>query len=428
MAKHSDITKRFLLAAKRQEIAALQQLSSNCRTVKAVKDLIHQLQRERGISNVFLGSKGELFVEQRQHQLLQSKECEQTLRSVLKSLYLGNHDHNQPMRLLSRITFALQGIDHLPVLREKVDNLALTPLESTSAYSRLIAGLLEVVFEAADVASDPQTTRLLVALFNFMQGKEYAGQERAWGAIGFAQANISASICDKVQALTASQSQCFDTFVSYADDEETSQWEGLQQSEVTQNIERLRRMICQISGTETVSSELSEVWYEVATQRIDTMQLTEEHLTGRLTHLAESKIVQAEEELRNHELLVASLNDAVMATGSPFTMLFDKSVKGLSGLDAEADDALEEPSVLSAHKSFYELIRDQSQYIHDMKAELAEAKQALHEQKSIDRAKLLLMQQGKLSEQQAYRKMQTSAMAQNIRLADLAKRIVTTAG
>lgn len=424
MAKHSDITKRFLLAAKHQEIASLRQLSSNCRTVKAVKDLIHQLQRERGISNVFLGSKGEFFAEQRQVQLTQSNECEQTLRSVLKSLYLGGHDHNQPMRLLSRITFALQGIDHLPVLREQIDELTLTPLDSTSAYSRLIAGLLEVVFEAADVASDPQTTKLLVSLFNFMQGKEYAGQERAWGAIGFAESNIDASICDKVQALTASQAQCFETFLNFADDEEATQWASLQHSDTTQNMDRLRKMICQFSSSDTVSPELSEVWYGVATQRIDTMQLIEEHLTERLTRLAENKIAVAEQDLRNHEALIASLNDSPVAVGSPFTMLFDKSVTGLRGLETELEEQLEESSALSAHKSFYELIRGQSQHIQQMKNELDDAKQALHEQKSIDRAKLLLMQQGKLSEQQAYRKIQASAMEQNIRIAELAKRIV----
>ena len=169
MSKHSDITKRFLLSAKHQEIQALQHLSSNCRTVKAVKDMIHELQRERGLSNVFLGSKGERFCEQRQQQITASEHCEQDLRSLLKSLYLGQHDNGQSMRLLSSITFALQGMDHLPDLRNKIAAQQLTPLESTNAYCRLITGLLDVVFEAADVASDPTMTRLLVALFNFMQ-------------------------------------------------------------------------------------------------------------------------------------------------------------------------------------------------------------------------------------------------------------------
>ena len=40
----SDATKRFLLAAKHAEITVLEQLSSNCRIVIAVRELIHELQ------------------------------------------------------------------------------------------------------------------------------------------------------------------------------------------------------------------------------------------------------------------------------------------------------------------------------------------------------------------------------------------------
>lgn len=79
---------------------------------------------------------------------------------------------------------------------------------------------------------------------------------------------------------------------------------------------------------------------------------------------------------------------------------------------------------LSAHKSFYDLIRQQAQHIQDIANELNGAKQALNEQKAIDRVKLLLMQQGKLSESQAYKKLQSAAMEQNIRIAELAQRML----
>ena len=108
-------------------------------------------------------------------------------------------------------------------------------------------------------------------------------------------------------------------------------------------------------------------------------------------------------------------------------MLYDNTVKGLKGAGREAKK-LPEGSALSAHKSFYDLIRGQAQRIEDMADELGAARQALSEQKVIDRAKLLLMQQGNLSEQQAYRKLQSSAMEQNMRLSDLAQRVVSRVG
>lgn len=427
MAKHSDITKRFLLSAKHQEIQALHHLSSNCRTVKAVKDMIHQLQRERGMSNVFLGSKGERFAYQRSQQVKASEKCEQDLRSLLKSLYLVKRDIGQSMRLLGTITFALQGMDHLTNLRAKIAQQQLTPLESTNAYCRLIAGLLDVVFEAADVASDPTITRLLVALFNFMQGKEYAGQERACGAIGFSESRFDHSLCDRVSTMTDSQNQCFTTFSDFADTEELQMWQQQKDSEETANIERLRKMICTLANGDTATTELSEIWYDITTLRIDAMQDIEEHLTERLNERATHRIAQAQEELRNHELLVASLNNSPPHADAPITMLYDTTLKGLRGADVNSEEPVE-PSTLSAHKSFYDLIRGQAQHIQDMATQLNAAKQALNEQKVIDRAKLLLMQQGQLSEKQAYKKLQSTAMEQNIRIADLAQRVVTKVG
>lgn len=427
MSKQSDITKRFLLSAKYQEIQALHHLSSNCRTVKAVKDMIHQLQRERGVSNVFLGSRGDRFASQREAQVEASDFCEQNLRSLLKSLYLGQHDNGQSMRLLSSITFALQGMDHLPDLRKKINDQQLSALDSTNAYCRLIAGLLDVIFEAADVASDPKMTRLLVALFNFMQGKEYAGQERAWGAIGFAESHFDHDLVDRITSLTESQQHCFETFSNFADDEEQQMWQTQLSSDISSQITRLRQMIQSLASGAECSAELSEIWYDIATQRIDAMQAIEEHLTDRLTEQASLRIKQAQEELRNHELLIATLNNAPPLTDTPITMLYDNTVKGLRGAEAKSEK-LPESSALSAHKSFYDLIRGQAQRIEDIADELNAARQALNEQKVIDRAKLLLMQQGGLSEQQAYRKLQSSAMEQNMRLAELAQRVVSRVG
>lgn len=423
MAKHSDITKRFFLLAKHQEIQALHHLSSNCKIVKAVTDMIHQLQRERGMSNVFLCSKGERFAEQRTQQEQVSRYSEKQLRSLLNSLYLSNADKGSGIRLVSAITISLQGMDNLRSLRSKISSQQLTPSESTNAFCRLIAALIDVVFEAADVANDPTITRLLVVLFNFIQGKEYAGQERACGAIGFSSQSFQKSLCDHITALTESQNNTFDTFTKFADAKELTMWQQQQNSEHTQHLIRLRKMICNLDDTNSCTASLSEIWYDIATLRIDAMREIEEHITDRLIERASQRVAEAEEELRNNELLVASLSNIPPIEGAPISMIFDETVKGLSIADSMKAEVIP-PTSLSAHKSFYDLIREQAQRIQDITTELNLSKQALNEQKIIDRAKLLLMQQGKLSENQAYKKLQSAAMQSNLRIADLAQRIV----
>ncbi len=59
-----------------------------------------------------------------------------------------------------------------------------------------------------------------------------------------------------------------------------------------------------------------------------------------------------------------------------------------------------------------------------LEAEVREAQQALEDRKLIERAKGLLMSALKLSEQDAFRRLQTTARERNLRLADVARRIV----
>ena len=59
-----------------------------------------------------------------------------------------------------------------------------------------------------------------------------------------------------------------------------------------------------------------------------------------------------------------------------------------------------------------------------LEAEVSKAQQALEDRKLVERAKGLLMSALKLSEQDAFRRLQTTARERNLRLADVAHRIV----
>ncbi len=427
----SDATKRFLLAAKHAEITVLEQLSSNCRIVIAVRELIHELQKERGASNIFLASKGERYSSERMQYVSASEQAESTLKSHLKSLYLTDEITSGNPRLLSSITLAMQATDYLPRLREQVSKQMLTPLESTRAYSRLVASLLTVIFEAADIASDPTITRLLVALFNFIQAKEYAGQERAWGAIGFAETHFDVRLCEKLAALQQAQEHHFGIFCEFSCKAQRDALESLNKSPAAIDITQLRNMIAQLSDGSPIASEISEVWFDVATRRIDAMQDIEVALTETLTQQTNTKVANAKNEMANHQQLLTRFNDEHTTDGSPLTLLFDPSMPGLAE-DTKEDESKtlslnEQTKTLSAHRSFYDLLRSQAQHIEDMERELEEAKRAIQEQKLIGRAKLVIMEQFGLSENSAYRRLQKQAMSENTTIAIIASKIVNIA-
>ena len=67
-------------------VAALEQLARTSELVSAIGRLTHALQKERGISNGFLGSHGARFGDRRLAQVMECEQVEQRVRGALQWL------------------------------------------------------------------------------------------------------------------------------------------------------------------------------------------------------------------------------------------------------------------------------------------------------------------------------------------------------
>lgn len=415
MTANLQTTKDFLLAAKRSEIDTLRQLMISCDLVDKVTDLIHELQRERGLSNTYLVSSGKKFASQRLDELEASSDAELAFRASLKKL---NLDYSSPIatRIFSSIAFVLHDLDNLPTLREEVTERKIQASENTERYSRLIAGLLTVIFEAADISTDPDVTRVLVAMFNFAQGKEFSGQERAWGLIGFTSGEFTSATKEKLKALQDAQSRCLDIFAEFSLTIPSAQWRQLEQSESTTEFNRMRQMINLYKSGDHLPSAISDVWYDIATKRIDGMQEIAHELAKSLVGLCQKKIEQAEEDLSLHKQQLKDLSDITQPPVSPLTTLNSNA-----GIDVT-------PGVnVKLARSIFELVQAQAERLQRISEELNSVKQTLEERKLIDKAKGLLIQSKGITEEEAYKQLRQAAMDNNKRLVDVAVNVVEIA-
>lgn len=412
----------FLLAAKHCEIDALEQLRTTCELVTGLSELIHSLQRERGASNVYLGSSGIRFSQVLQHQVHESSRAEKKLRNQFSRL----DQHLGSVRLFSRIAFVLHGFETLARLRERIRAVQLSSREATTAFSRLIAGLLAIVFEAADTAADPEVTRLLVAMFNFMQGKELSGQERAAGAMGFTAGFFTAEEQQRMVYLLDAQERCFDIFYQFGPAKVLDAWRELAESRLCAELKALRQIARKASEAQPVPSELGELWFELATQRIDKMKLIENQLADALVQLSAYKIVEARADLHSHKDVLATFNEAATPPLVPMAVLLDSSMMGLGAVLQSQKLSVEDMSPHLSH-SLFDLVQAQAQRLQSVSDELSAAKRALHERKQIERAKGVLMAHRGLTEEQAYKMLRQSAMDQSRRMVDVAEAILNVA-
>jgi len=305
----------FLLAARRCEIGELQELARAGKLAAASSRLVHALQRERGLTCMSLGSPGTRFAAQRLRQVQECHAAEQGARAEFERLDTAQAPARNGARLFSRVAVALQGLQALPALRARVAQEAFPVPEAAAAFTRLIADLLAVVFEAADGATDPAIARALVALFNFMQGREFAGQECAFGAGAFAAGAVDAAGRQHWRYLVEAQQGCFQVFADCATPQLRRAGQVTGDPLLAAELERLRRLACG-ARTGPLEPQLSQRWYDRATRRIDAMHEVEAALLVELRVLCESRIGQARAELDDERMLLQALAVAAPESGS----------------------------------------------------------------------------------------------------------------
>lgn len=413
----------FLIAAKRCEIDGLRQLALTSELVNAIGRLVHALQRERGLSNLCLGSQGTRWASERQAQVAQCDELQAEVLAGFDALDTETARTTNGTRLFGRIAYVLQGMDALPLLRERVVTRQWTAARATSAYIRLINGLLSVVFEAADGATDPDISRHLVALFNFMQGKEFTGQERAAGAALFASGCADADGQQRLLHLIDSQERCLRVFQDFCGPNLQQLWQRAQRPEVLAALERLRRILLATTAGGPLDEGHSQTWFDTCTDRLDAMKGVEEALSAELQMLCGERLAAVTQELR-------ALEGRLERGSAP---------PAPAGPDFFEDAVTSPPSVQAAlpgtgpgygpqvERSILELVQAQSQRLQTMGDELDTVRASLNERKTIERAKGLLMAHRHLSEDEAHKTMRQMAMNQNRRLIDVAEAVLAMA-
>jgi hypothetical protein len=403
----------FVLRARDLDLQTMHHLAARAGLVEVVGKLVHALQWERGATSLYLASGGQRFEAERNEAVALAEPAEQTLRAAFAAQLEAGSGANAPM--LSMMGWVL---------------LALDSLGAVGAYSRVIAGLIELAFQLADGATDPASSRLLVALVHLFQVKEAAGQERAMGAQLLASGLCTEPEQQRFIHLIDAQERAAEVLLDFVDADLLPHWRQAHESATMAQLERLRRNLGMSKVGQALDPAQSEVWFEVSSRRIADLGHLEAALLARLHALCQRSIAQARQELADSTSLITQLRH----NPSPHAQAVDRyfsdqgqpaSVPVLAA-KAEPGQAQGPGSAPSAEASLavaslQDLLQKQSAKLAETEQALQKARQTINERKVIERAKGALMSRLGMTEDAAYRALQKAAMDHNKRLLDVAE-------
>ncbi|WP_114327679.1 methyl-accepting chemotaxis protein [Candidatus Colwellia aromaticivorans] len=243
-------------------------------------ELVHELQKERGMTAGFLGSKGTKFSKK-----LQNQRQETNQKRTKKESFWGGNDFslNEIKQLNTTINQSLQ---KLASIRQQVDSQSISIGKAINYYTQLNKKLLSVAILNANISSDALITKETIAYYNFLQGKERAGVERAVLSNTFAKNNFSEGLYAKFITLVSEQNVYFDNFNKLSNEQGNKYFEQQLNSSAVKEVLKLRAVA--ISKQSDFGIE-AEYWFAQSTGRIGQLKKVEDYLGNKILALVEEK-------------------------------------------------------------------------------------------------------------------------------------------
>ncbi len=290
------------------ERGEMAQLSEFADGVSKVSRLVHELQRERGISAVFLSSKGAQMRGELSEQRKRTDDERRTVSLVMRSFAaLGSRE------IGNAVAAAETSISTLDSRRSSIDAQAIATTDSSAYFTDLIAKLLNISSGIINVSSRGDISRALSAYLNLIQGKEHAGQERALAASGIAIGRFDLPAYRKALWQAAAQEIYFAAFLSGGSPEQRDFYAKSLSGGITDNVNRMRETIAKGGLSGEMPDLDSAGWFKAATTRIDALKNVEDQIAADLLALTSEKRAEATRALA---VLISVVASALLLTFS----------------------------------------------------------------------------------------------------------------
>ena len=236
--------------------------------------LVHELQKERGMSAGFLSARGQAFAAK----LPSQRKVTDRQISAFQSFIADNSLPDVFSRQLSSVNSALASLNGL---RNSVDSLSISVSDEVQFYTKLNMVLLSIVDQTVHEGGS-QAIAIQAASFSaYLQMKERAGLERAILSSMFGKEEIDPQIFIKLITLISEQNSYQERFLVLADDETKEKYQHLQNSNAFSKVNTLRQVALS-QDIDKIAAQSPEQWFAQATVRIELVSQFEQSLSNGL--------------------------------------------------------------------------------------------------------------------------------------------------
>jgi methyl-accepting chemotaxis protein len=249
-------------------------------------NLVHEIQKERGMSAGFIGSAGKAFASN-----LPSQRTLTDQQVQLFAQAANNADLSKGIR--SMLALVNQDLQQLTQTRRNIDNLSLSIADSVAYYTKINTVLLAAIDGIARRGKNRELAIKVAAFGAFLQLKERAGIERAVLSSTFGQLGFKEGMYIRFITLMAEQNTYLERFKALATTGFNTEIDSMfSQSPAMAEVDKFRA-IALSQDVQNIANQSPEAWFSAASDKIGLLANFDDKLSDNLIEFTTHKQVQA---------------------------------------------------------------------------------------------------------------------------------------
>jgi len=199
--------------------------------------LVHELQKERGLSAGFLGSQSLKFSAELQQQRLKSDQAITELQAFVKAFHF--EAFQQEIQNNQKTVFA--ALNRIETQRKRINELNIAAENQMRYYTQIINALLIGINYLSKIITDVELSNRIVAYVNLLQAKEKSGIERATLNNAFSQGHFAADMYNRFILLVGAQETYIENFYLFATSHQKKRYQETMQSHFVDEVDKIRK-------------------------------------------------------------------------------------------------------------------------------------------------------------------------------------------
>jgi methyl-accepting chemotaxis protein len=298
------------------------QIGVNARVAVMLSALLHEQQKERGMTGVFVGSNGVKLANELAGQRTVADAKVAEVKLLLSQLAHGG-DAQGMNKKSSELIHLLEQVKDL---RASVDKLSITKGDAIGYYTHSNKKILDFMADLASASADQKAALAIISFSNFSQGKEYVALERATGTLGFGVGAFPEDGMDTLKKVISLQDAYASMFLAYASEEQKASYQKMIQSPEQKEIEMLRS-IAMGNNAEALTQIPAEHWFKTMGSKLDMQRQIEEDIAGDLFATIDPMIADAKANVRYTLTIMLSSASAVSLLVISLILVITRSMR-----------------------------------------------------------------------------------------------------